>query len=652
VDTHPRYQPVDKIASGSFATVYRGKDLELGREVAIKQIHEQYLSDPQQLERYWAEAQLLASFQHPNIVTIYDLVRDRGWLIMELMQSDLSKVAGRRPMDVNALRTALAHCLRALKFLHAHGIVHGDVKPSNMMIDRRRRVKLGDFGLARRVSDEKGSLIRGTTKYMAPEVVSEEFGEVGPASDLYSLGFAAYELLAGEHFEELFPGLNASGRDRQMAWMMWHAAPDRRLPEISRVLADVPADLAKTIQRLCAKPQAERYRSADEALSDLNIDLKIVKTGEESSATIQRPEKPVEPGSDPKRRLLLIGAFCLSALASLAMLFMSPGGGGSNQATQAPQAVTREGIVHDVRRELMEIDLLTSEGAVVPIKLGKEPKIRQKENQQEYMAVAALKKGDRVEITFGESKGEPRATVEVSRPVTTTGQIRQVDPQRGVVGIVYSPEAGAEVVEMTCEPTAKVQINGRNAEFGQIEPNDRVEVIHLPSKTPDAPRTIIEISARRTLHSKGYVAGVIDQNGRPALRLDRFGKIETLPFAEKCTIHIKGIDENSPLQPADLKPDDRVEISHDVEVTEVQATRHTRAVGTVMQVELPARELVVRSNDGKETRYAVSRDCVIELDGRPAQLDKLKKFYRLELSYDPPPTGPTIIHVIDAKSTQ
>ena len=651
MDPHPRYQPVDKIASGSFATVYRGKDLELGREVAIKQIHDQYLSDPQQLERYWAEAQLLASFQHPNIVTIYDLVRDRGWLIMELMQSDLSKVAGRRPMDVNALRTALAHCLRALKFLHSHGIVHGDVKPSNMMIDRRRRVKLGDFGLARRVSDEQGSLIRGTTKYMAPEVVSEEFGEVGPASDPYSLGFAAYELLAGEHFEELFPGLNASGRDRQMAWMMWHSAPDRRLPEISRVLADVPADLAKTIQKLCAKPQAQRYHTADEALSDLNIDLKIVKTGEESSATLPRPQKPTESGTDPKRRLLLIGALCLSALASLAMLFMSPGGG-SNQGSQAPQAVAREGIVHEVHREEMEIDLLTAEGAVVPLKLGKEPKIRQKDNQQEYMSVAALKKGDRVEITFGEIKGEPRATVEVSRPVTTSGQIRQVDPQRGVVGIIYSPEAGAEVVEMTCQPTAQVLINGRNAEFGQLEPDDRVEVIHLPSKTPEAPRTIIEISALRTLHSKGYVAGVIEQNGRPALRLARFGKIEPLLFAPKCPIHVAGVDETSPLEPADLKPDDRVEISHDIEVTEVQATRRPRATGAVMQVESPARELIVRSNDGKETRYAVAPDCAIELDGQPAQLDDLKKFYKLELSYDAPPTGPVTVRVIDARKTQ
>src|SRR5205807_3835099 len=89
VQSHPRYQLLDKIASGSFATVYRGRDTELGREVAVKQIQEQYLTDPQQLERYWGEAQLLASFQHPNIVTIYDIVRERGWLILELMQSDL-----------------------------------------------------------------------------------------------------------------------------------------------------------------------------------------------------------------------------------------------------------------------------------------------------------------------------------------------------------------------------------------------------------------------------------------------------------------------------------------------------------------------------------------------------------------------------------
>src|SRR5579872_2085374 len=98
VQSHPRYQMLDKIASGSFATVYRGRDLELGRDVAIKQIHEHFLENPQQLDRYWQEAQLLASFQHPNIVTIYDLVRERGWLILELMQGNLAKSAGRKAM--------------------------------------------------------------------------------------------------------------------------------------------------------------------------------------------------------------------------------------------------------------------------------------------------------------------------------------------------------------------------------------------------------------------------------------------------------------------------------------------------------------------------------------------------------------------------
>ncbi|MCA9113638.1 MAG: protein kinase, partial [Planctomycetaceae bacterium] len=72
MELEDRYEFLETIGSGSFATVYRARDLELGREVAIKQVHEQYLNDPESLERYWQEAQLLASLQHPNIVTIYD----------------------------------------------------------------------------------------------------------------------------------------------------------------------------------------------------------------------------------------------------------------------------------------------------------------------------------------------------------------------------------------------------------------------------------------------------------------------------------------------------------------------------------------------------------------------------------------------------
>ena len=184
MDLESRYELLEKIGTGSYATVYRARDRELGREVAIKQIHEQFLNDPRQLDRYWQEAQLLASLHHPNIVTIFDIYRDRGWLILELMQANLAERMAGRQMDLRAVRTTLAHSLRALKYLHSRGVVHGDVKLSNMMIDARKRVNLGDFGLARRVSDEDGSMLKGTTKYMAPEVVSDEFGEVGPASDL------------------------------------------------------------------------------------------------------------------------------------------------------------------------------------------------------------------------------------------------------------------------------------------------------------------------------------------------------------------------------------------------------------------------------------------------------------------------------------
>ncbi len=264
-----RYEILDTIASGEFATVSRARDRDLGREVAVKQIHAQYLADPRQLARYWQEAQLLASLQHANILTIYDVVRPRGWLILELMRGSLKPAAEGDPMDLDQLRLVLANCLTGLHFLHTNGVIHGDIKPSNILVAPPNRVKLGDFGLARRASNEEGSLLKGTTKYMAPELLSAQFGAVGPASDLYSLGFTAYELMVGAQFESLLPTLATFGRNKQLAWMMWHSTADVKLPDIQRVLEGVPEDLAHVIQRLIAKDQSQRYRSAHEALRDL-----------------------------------------------------------------------------------------------------------------------------------------------------------------------------------------------------------------------------------------------------------------------------------------------------------------------------------------------------------------------------------------------
>ncbi len=342
-----RYEIVDILARGDFATVYRARDRELGRGVAIKQIHQQYLADGRQLARYWQEAQLLASLQHPNILTIYDIVRAQGWLILELMRGSLQPPAQAEGIDLDYLRLVLAGCLSGLEFLHSHGVIHGDIKPSNLLVDGQGRVKLGDFGLARRVSNDEGSLLKGTTKYMAPELLSAQFGPIGPASDLYSLGFSAYELLCGAQFETLFPGLDSFGRDRQIAWMMWHAAADRQMPPIHRVLEGVPDDLAQVVERLVIKDQSRRYPSAKDVLRDLRpAPLAAIARGAEAAAEAARAEAARQKRR--KRRVALRGpapfarALCGDALAgetearAAAGVAAHPGHGPARLSGRAP----------------------------------------------------------------------------------------------------------------------------------------------------------------------------------------------------------------------------------------------------------------------------------------------------------------------------
>src|SRR5579863_4017928 len=647
MESHPRYQLLDKVASGSFATVYRGRDLELGREVAIKQIHEQFLTDPAQLDRYWAEAQLLASFQHPNIVTIYDIVRDRGWLIMELMQGDLSKIAGRKQMPLESLKTTLAHCLRALKFLHAHGIVHGDVKPSNMMIDRRKRVKLGDFGLARRVSNEEGSLIKGTTKYMAPEVVSDEFGEVGPASDLYSLGFAAFELMCGENFNELFPGLNAFGRDKQVAWMMWHAAPDRRLPEISRVLADVPEDLAKTIQKLIAKPQSQRYKSADEALSDLSIDIKLVKTGEHEAVHLGQTGAWSNPSR--RRRLMVIGAFALSVMASLALLI--PGGPPAPVSPQPSSA--RTGIIREVRTDKNEIVVEDEQGVPEEISVGKKPRIRQKD-QDKYVLLEELAPNDRVEIEIKESEKGRTVSINVRRPRENSGKIKEVDPQGSKLTITMN-DPQPQNVPMYVPDGAKLLLNGQKAKLEDLLPDDRVEVLHLLDTHGRAPRDIIKLEALRTLALTGFVKEVKRQDDEVWLYVDHLGTVTPLPFGDNCrvTINHQSEEEGRKYAPLDLKKGDRVQVSYDTHVLSVDAARRESFTGaTLRKIDQSSREILVQPDNADALTLAIGEKCEIMRDDKKADFTDLREGDVLDITFVPQADAPGVAHTIDARAAK
>lgn len=640
-----RYQILEKIGAGSYATVYRAKDCELGREVAIKQIHQQFLADPKLLDRYWAEAQLLASLQHPNIVTIFDIVRERGWLVMELMQANLRDRLQGRQMDLKSLKTTVAHCLRALKYLHARGIIHGDIKPSNLMIDHRRRVKLGDFGFARRVSDEEGSLLKGTAKYIAPEVVSEEFGEVGPQSDLYSLGFSAYELMCGtEHFEQLFPGLSAFARDKQAAWMMWHAAADRRLPDIHRVLEGVPEDLAAVIHGLIEKDRRKRYQTADEALSDLHVDLKIVKSGEE-----QEPiEEPVDP--QRKRRLILMGAFAASLCLSLAMLFLP------DRPPQGPdRAQNKVGIVRSVdapRKSLEYEDPIEGLPRELVLTEASRIKLIQPGEQPRYVLPREIEPGSWIEIerTRDRETGGEVIHLVVARPIVSPGLVKHVNTAEGRVTVAVTEGKVRADLDLYIPPRAKLQLNGQPTILNQLRPDDRVEVTHLLDPAGRRGHIAAALSAwRREQGLKAYI--------------DRFDPAAKKLFARMGTpdgpVRQFSLDETTrlrlatgdPLRPEDLQAGDYAQLTADTHAYEIVVTRHLeRAAGAVIAVN-PSRGLLTVQTDagGQLLNLMIGPDCPITLGQKPARLEDLRpEFDRVTVHYSPAESSVLTAAAVDA----
>ena len=160
----------------------------------------------------------------------------------------------------------------------------------------------------------RGATSRGRRVTWPPRWSRRSSDPSGPASDLYSLGFTAYELLCGtQQFELLFPGLEAFGRDRQVAWMMWHAAPDRRLPPVASVLGGVPDDLARVIDRLVHKDQTRRYPSAEHALADLSPSAEIAAKIGDPNAEQQAAEK-----AKARRRWVAIGALAASVASERA----------------------------------------------------------------------------------------------------------------------------------------------------------------------------------------------------------------------------------------------------------------------------------------------------------------------------------------------
>lgn len=250
-----RYKLVERIALGGMGEVWRATDLRSGRAVAAKILRPELAGDEIFLSRLRAEAANSRGLRHPNLAIVLDSgERDgSGWIIMELVQgralSDIIEEKG--TMTPAEILPVLAQVARALQVVHDSGVVHRDVKPSNILINREGLAKLTDFGISTGLNQRPMTatgMVMGTAQYLAPE---QAMGNMAtPAGDIYALGVIAYEALVGRR-----PFTGATQVDIAFAHVNQPVPP---LPDA------VPPEVREVVTELLAKKPVDRPRSARE----------------------------------------------------------------------------------------------------------------------------------------------------------------------------------------------------------------------------------------------------------------------------------------------------------------------------------------------------------------------------------------------------
>ncbi len=261
-------------------TVYRADEILPGdnkRTVALKVLPLINPNDKEKAERFFNEVKVLAQLAvHPNIVTIYaiGLTDNYPWLAMEHAEGTLASRVTDEPAEPGEVLKVLEQVGRGLLTMHGlkPALVHQDLKPANVLIDQVGNYKITDFSLASVVAANRTHGL-ATVRYAAPELLSSEFGKVGPPTDLYALGHIAYEMALGakahgKQFAAIFEG-NTSKEPPPNKWMMWHASINTKPASVAEVRKEFPAGLSEVIARLMNKALAQRYASAAELMEDL-----------------------------------------------------------------------------------------------------------------------------------------------------------------------------------------------------------------------------------------------------------------------------------------------------------------------------------------------------------------------------------------------
>ena len=281
-----RYRKIRELGSGGFGTVWLAEDLELRRQVALKEPRPERLREAPDIETYLTEARVLASLDHPRIVPVYDVGRSPEggcYIVSKLIDGmNLAAYVKQKPLSFAQTAELVAQVADALEQTHNRGLVHRDIKPANILIDGQGRPNVADFGLALRDEDfglQQG--MAGTPAYMSPEQARREGHRIDGRSDIFSLGVVFYELLTG----------NRPFQANDVRELLEQIKLDEPKPPRQRNDA-IPKELERVCLKALSKRAADRYPCAADLADDLRSWSAPLASGPRAAA----PSKIVPKG--------------------------------------------------------------------------------------------------------------------------------------------------------------------------------------------------------------------------------------------------------------------------------------------------------------------------------------------------------------------